>query len=599
MKDIKRVLEERILILDGAMGTMIQQYQLEEADYRGERFAAHPGDLRGNNDLLVLTQPHIIEEIHGKYLDAGADIIETNTFNSTSVSQADYGLQEIVYELNVAAAQVARRAVDKASTRDGKPRWVAGAIGPMSKTLSMSRDVNDPGAREVTWDQVKDSYYEQVRGLVDGGVDLLLPETTFDTLNLKAALFAIDEYFEATGNRVPVMVSVTFSQADGRTLSGQTLEAFLASVSHANLLSVGVNCGMHPKQLRGHVEEFSRLAPLYTSCYLNAGLPNAFGEYDETPEQLTPVIQEYAANGWFNIVGGCCGTTPDHIRAIAEAVKDCAPRKIPTVHEYSRYSGLEPLVLRPESNFTMVGERTNVTGSPKFARLVREGNLDEALAIARQQVENGANIIDVNFDEGMLDSEAMMTKFLNLVAAEPDIARVPIMIDSSKFSVIEAGLKCVQGKSIVNSISLKEGEDKFREQARLVKRYGAAMIVMAFDEEGQADTRDRRVEICTRSYRILVDELGIPPQDIIFDPNVLVVATGMEEHRNYAVDFFEATRLIKDTLPGCKVSGGISNVSFSFRGNNPCAKRFTPRSQARHRSRAGYGHRERGHARSL
>jgi 5-methyltetrahydrofolate--homocysteine methyltransferase len=570
MKDIKQLLEERIVILDGAMGTMIQRYKLVEAHYRGERFASHPSDLRGNNELLVLTQPHIIEEIHTAYLEAGSDIIETNSFGSNSIAQSDYGTEDLVYELNVEAARIARRAADKVSTHDGKPRFVAGALGPTTKMLSMSSDVNDPGARSVVWDQMQAAYYEQVRGLMDGGVDLLLPETVTDTLNLKAALFAIDQYFEASGQRVPIIISGTITDASGRTLSGQTVEAFLTSVSHIPLLAIGLNCALGPKEMRPYVEELSRLAPLYISVYPNAGLPDPLSPtgFPETPQSLSPQLQDWAKQGWLNIVGGCCGTTPDHIRAIAEAVKDCAPRQIPSVPEYSRFSGLEPLVLRPESNFTMVGERTNVTGSPKFARLVREGNLDEALAIARQQVENGANIIDINFDEGMLDSEAMMTRFLHLVAAEPDIARVPIMIDSSKWSVIEAGLKCVQGKAIVNSISLKEGEDKFREQARLVKRYGAAMIVMAFDEEGQADTRDRRVEICTRSYRILVDELGVPPQDIIFDPNVLVVATGMEEHRNYAVDFFQATRIIKDTLPGCKVSGGISNVSFSFRGNN-------------------------------
>jgi 5-methyltetrahydrofolate--homocysteine methyltransferase len=568
MKDIKQLLEERIAIIDGAMGTMIQGYKLQEADFRGERFASHPFDLSGNNDLLVLTQPQIIEAIHTAYLDAGADIIETNTFNANRISQADYGLESLVHEINVAAAQIARGAADAATARDGKPRFVAGGFGPTTKSLSIPLDVNDPAARELTFDQMVDVFYEQVGGLMDGGVDLLLPETSIDTLVMKAQLFAIDKYFEDIRRRVPVIASNSIFDASGRTLSGQTIEAFLISVSHAPLLGIGLNCGMDPRALRPYVEELSRIAPFYTHAYLNAGLPNALSGYDWSPQQVADVLGDYAKNGWLNIVGGCCGTTPDHIRAIVEAVKDCAPRRIPAVDEYSKFSGMEPLGLRPDSNFTLVGERTNVTGSPKFARLVKEGNLSEALAIARQQVENGANIIDINFDEGMIDSEAMMTQFLNLVAAEPDIASVPIMIDSSKWSVIQAGLKCVQGKSIVNSISLKEGEDKFREQARLVKRYGAAMIVMAFDEEGQADTRDRRVEICTRSYRILVDELGIAPQDIIFDPNVLVVATGMEEHRNYAVDFFEATRIIKETLPGCKVSGGISNVSFSFRGNN-------------------------------
>ncbi|HEX8834251.1 MAG TPA: methionine synthase, partial [Abditibacteriaceae bacterium] len=565
---LENLLRKRILVIDGAMGTMVQRYQLEEKDFRGERFANHPSNLGGNNDLLVLTQPHIIEEIHSQYLEAGADIIETNSFNANWISQGDYGLEDIAYELNVEAANVARRAVNKYQSED-KPRFVAGAMGPTTKSLSVPLDVNNPAYREFNFSQMVDFFVEQVRGLVDGGVDLLLPETSIDTLVMKAQLFAIEKYFLEGGRRVPVIASNAIYDASGRTLSGQTLEAFLISISHSPLLGVGLNCGMEPTAMRPYLEELSRIAPFYTHAYLNAGLPNAFGEYDWTPEQVATSLGEFAANGWLNIVGGCCGTTPDHIKAVAEAVKGLPPRQIPSPEKYSRFSGMEALALRPESNFTMVGERTNVTGSPKFARLVREGNLDEALTIARQQVENGANIIDINFDEGMTDGEAMMTHFLNLIAAEPDIARVPIMIDSSKWSVIEAGLKCIQGKGIVNSISLKEGEEAFRERARLVKRYGAAMVVMAFDEAGQADSFERRQEICGRSYKILVEEVGIAPEDIIFDPNILTVATGLEEHNNYAVDFINATRWIKENLPGCKVSGGVSNISFSFRGNNP------------------------------
>jgi 5-methyltetrahydrofolate--homocysteine methyltransferase len=567
---LNKLLSERILVIDGAMGTMVQQYELKEEDYRGERFASHPTDLRGNNDLLVLTRPDVIEEIHRKYLDAGADIIETDTFNAQTVSMADYGLEHIVHEMNVAAVQVARRAADDYTAKNPKkPRFVAGAIGPMSKTLSMSRDVNNPGAREVTFDEVMTAYYEQVKALVEAGVDILLPETTFDTLNLKAALFAIDKYFEDSGNRVPVMASVTIAEASGRTLSGQTIEACWTSIAHANLFSVGINCGLHPKELRSYVGELSNLAPTWTSAYLNAGLPNAFGEYDETPEYMGQLMGDYARNGWINIIGGCCGTTPDHIRAIAEAVEGLPPRVPSTPPKYTRFSGQRPLVIRPESNFTMVGERSNVTGSPKFKRLVIEGDLEGALEIARQQVDNGANIIDINFDEGMLDSEAMMTRFLNLLAAEPDIVKVPVMIDSSKWSVIEAGLKCLQGKCIVNSISLKEGEEKFKANAKLVRRYGAGAVVMAFDEAGQADSFERRIEICERSFKILTEEVGFPAEDIIFDPNILTVATGLEEHNNYAVDFINATRWIKQNLPGALVSGGVSNISFSFRGNNP------------------------------
>ncbi len=571
MSDIQQLLEERILILDGAMGTMIQRHKLEEADYRGERFAAHPFDLKNNNDALSLVRPDIIEAVHAAYLEAGADIIETNTFQANAIDMAHFGMQDLAYEINVASAHIARRAVEAALKKDAsRPRFVAGSLGSLTKTLSMGQDANDPAARAVTFDEVAAAYYDQARGLLDGGVDLLLCETITDTLNLKAALFAIERRFDEIGRRVPLMISGMIPDASGRTLSGQTIEAFLTSISQADILSVGLNCSLGPKEMRPYVEELSRIAPFYTSCYPNAGLPDPLSEtgFPETPVSMTPQMHEFAANGWCNIIGGCCGTTPDHIRAIVEAVRDCKPRRVPQVPNYSRFSGLEALVLRPESNFTMVGERTNVTGSPKFARLIREGNLEEALSIARQQVENGANIIDINFDEGLLDSEAMMTKFLNLVAAEPDISRVPVMIDSSKWSVIEAGLKCVQGKGIVNSISLKEGEDKFREQARLIQRYGAAMIVMAFDETGQADNMQRRVDICTRSYNILVNEVGVAPEDIIFDPNILPVATGIEEHRDYAKSFIEATRIIRQTLPGCHVSGGVSNISFSFRGNN-------------------------------
>jgi len=563
---IEALLRERIVILDGAMGTMIQTYKLGEADYRGTRFADHPADLKGNNDLLVLTKPEVIEEIHLQYLQAGADIIETDTFNANAISMKDYGLERLAYELNVAAARVARSAVAKA----GGPRFVAGAIGPMSKTLSISRDVNDPAARDVTFDIVMDAYYEQVRGLMDGGVDLLLAETTFDTLNLKAALFAIDKYFTDTGKRIPVMASGTITDLSGRTLTGQTVEAFWISISHANLLSVGLNCALGPKEMRPYIEELSRIAPIFVSCYPNAGLPDPLSAtgFPETPESLAPQLRDWARQGWLNIVGGCCGTTPAHIRAIAEAVKDCPPRKVPAVEPISRFAGLEPLLLRPESNFTLIGERTNITGSPRFSKLILAGDFEAALAVARQQVKDGANIIDVNMDEGMIDSEAAMTRFLNLIASEPDISRVPLMIDSSKWSVIEAGLKCVQGKPIVNSISLKEGEEKFLAHARLIKRYGAATVVMAFDETGQADTYERKIEICARAYKLLTEQAGFHGSDIIFDPNILTVATGMEEHNDYANGFIAAAAWIKANLPYCRVSGGVSNISFSFRGNN-------------------------------
>ena len=576
--ELRDLLKKRILIIDGAMGTMIQRYTLEEADFRGERFASHGCDLKGNNDLLNLTQPEIIEEIHRRYLDAGADIIETNTFNSQAISMADYSFGEHVYELNVAAAQIARRAVDAFSTPE-RPRFVAGALGPANRTASLSPDVNNPGFRAVTFDELVDAYYEQVRGLVDGGVDILLPETTFDTLNLKAALFAIEKFFDATGITLPVMVSITITDASGRTLSGQTVEACWNSISHAPIISVGINCALGGREMRPHIEELSRIAPVFLTCYPNAGLPNELGGYDETPESMAEVLRDFAENGWLNVVGGCCGTTPDHIRTIAAAVSDLPPRVPPTPEPALRLSGLEPLTVRPAepasggdassrgAGFIMVGERTNVTGSPKFAQLIKSGDLEPGLAIARQQVDGGANIIDINMDEGLLDSEKVMAEFLNLVASEPDISRVPIMIDSSKWSVIEEGLKRVQGKSVVNSISLKEGEDVFRQYARLARRYGAAVVVMAFDERGQADTVERKVEISSRAYRILTEEVGFPPTDIIFDPNVLTVATGIEEHANYGVAFIEAVRQLRQKFPLSHASGGISNVSFSFRGN--------------------------------
>ncbi|MEW6247134.1 MAG: methionine synthase [Nitrospirota bacterium] len=567
--ELEQILRERIVVLDGAMGTMIQARQLDEAAFRGERFARHPSDLKGCNDLLCMTQPELIEAIHVQYLEAGADIIETNTFNSTVISMADYRLEPFVYDLNLAGAQAARRAVEAVTAKGpSRPRFVAGAIGPTNRTASMSPDVNNPAFRSVSFDQLVEAYTEQVRGLMDGGVDVLLVETVFDTLNCKAALFAIDQYFERVGRRVPVMVSVTITDRSGRTLSGQTVEAFWNSVSHMPLLSVGINCALGAKQMRPYLEELATVAPVFISCYPNAGLPNAFGGFDETPEIMSADLKEFASNGWLNIVGGCCGTTPAHIRAIAEAVKPFPPRVRPSVEPYTRLSGLEPLTIRPETNFVNIGERTNVTGSPAFAKLILAGDYESALSVARQQVEGGAQMIDVNMDEGMLDSKAAMETFLHLIASEPDIARVPVMIDSSKWEVIEAGLKCVQGKAVVNSISLKEGEAKFVEQARLIRRYGAAVIVMAFDERGQADTFERKIEICARSYRILTEQVGFPPQDIFFDPNILTVATGIEEHNNYAVDFIEAARWIKQHLPLAKVSGGISNISFSFRGNN-------------------------------
>ena len=568
MKDIRSELKKRVLVIDGAMGTMIQRHKLEEADYRGARFAQWPHDLKGNNDLLVLTQPQIILDIHRAYLDAGADIIETNTFNAQRISLADYQMEALAYEMNFEAAKLAKQAADEYTAQTGRARFVAGAMGPTNRTASLSPDVNDPGFRAVNFDELVSAYSEQINGLLDGGADLLLVETIFDTLNAKAALFAIDTIAEQRGLRMPVMVSGTITDASGRTLSGQTTEAFLNSVAHIDLLSVGLNCALGAAQMRPYIEELAQKSPFFVSCYPNAGLPNQFGEYDETPEQMGVQVNDFLQNGFLNIVGGCCGTTPDHIRKIAEYAAQTKPRPVPMLPQHMRLSGLEPVTLRPESNFMNVGERTNVTGSRKFARLITEQKYDEALAIARDQVEGGAQVIDVNMDEGMLDSEGAMIRFLNLVAAEPDIARVPVMIDSSKWNVIEAGLKRVQGKAIVNSISLKEGEAEFIRQAKLIRRYGAAVIVMAFDEAGQADTYQRRIDICKRAYDILTQQIHFPPQDIIFDPNIFPVATGMEEHRRNALDFFLATKWIKENLPLAKVSGGVSNVSFSFRGND-------------------------------
>src|SRR6516225_4891703 len=567
--DSVHALEQRILILDGAMGTMIQQHKLQEDDYRGDLLRDHGTSLKNNNDILCLTRPEIIEQVHRAYLDAGADIIETNTFNATAISQQDFGLEDYVPEINRAAAQIAKKAVDQILQADpDRKRYVAGSIGPLNRTLSISRDVNDPGKRDVTWAHVKEAYRTQVAALIEGGADLLLVETTFDTLNLKAALFAIEEQYEKLGYRLPVMASGTITDASGRTLTGQTTEAFWISISHAPLLSVGLNCALGPKELRPYVEELARIAPVYVSCYPNAGLPDPLSPtgFPETPQSFSPQLREWAELGWLNIVGGCCGTTPAHIAALAMAVRDVAPRRLPELVRGTWLSGLEPY--KVDQSFTVIGERTNITGSPRFSKLILAGDYDGALAVARQQVAGGANLIDINMDEGMIDSEAAMVKFLNLIAAEPDIARVPFMLDSSRWSVLEAGLQCLQGKGIVNSISLKEGEEKFKQQARLIRRYGAAVVVMAFDEKGQADSFPRRVEICSRAYRILTNDVGFPPEDIVFDPNILTVATGLEEHNNYAVDFIAATRWIKEALPHCRVSGGVSNISFSFRGNN-------------------------------
>jgi len=601
---LESLLKERIVIIDGAMGTMLQlfrktgRYSLEEADFRGERFRDWKGkDLRGNGEALLLTKPEVIEDVHVQYLEAGADIIETNTFGATTIGQHDFFfihepegrkdqayfqrviedpfLRDLAYEMNVVAAKLARKAADRVAEATGRPRFVAGAVGPMPVTASISGDVNDPGFRTVNFDQLRIAYAEQVRALIEGGADVLLVETIFDVLNAKAALFAINDVFTELrtaerGVRIPIMISGTITDRAGRTLTGQTVEAFWNSVAHSQPLSVGLNCALGPDLMRPFIEEISRIAPCYVSAYPNAGLPNPLlpTGFPETPESLAPQLREWAEMGWLNIVGGCCGTTPPHIKAIADIVRDCPPRPLPKIEPHLRLSGMESFNLTPQTNFVNIGERTNVTGSPKFSKLILAGNYDEALAVARQQVENGAQVIDINMDEGMLDGVAAMTRFLNLIASEPDIAKAPVMIDSSKWTVIEAGLKCLQGKGIVNSISLKEGEAKFLEQARLVRQYGAAVVVMAFDERGQADSFERKIEICERSYRLLVDKVGLPPQDIIFDPNILTVATGIEEHNNYAVNFIEAARWIKNNLPLAKVSGGVSNISFSFRGNN-------------------------------
>ena len=567
---LHRALGERILVIDGAMGTMVQRERLSESDYRGARFADWPHDVRGNNDLLVLTRPELIGAIHAAYLAAGADILETSTFNSTTISMADYGMESLARELNVAGARLARRVADEFERRDpSRPRWVAGVLGPTNRTASISPDVNDPGARNVTYEELVAAYAEATRGLVEGGADIILVETIFDTLNAKAALFAIEQVFAEDGLRLPVMISGTITDASGRTLSGQTTEAFWISVAHARPVSVGLNCALGPTELRAYVQELHRVADTHVSVHPNAGLPNAFGGYDESPAQMAATIGTWAREGWVNVVGGCCGTTPAHIRAIADAVQGVRPRAVPELPKALRLSGLEPVVITPDANFVNVGERTNVTGSAKFAKLILAGDYEAALEVARQQVEAGAQVIDVNMDEGMLDAVGAMTTFLRLVAGEPAISRVPVMVDSSKFEVIEAGLRQLQGKAIVNSISLKEGEGEFLRQASLVRRYGAAVIVMAFDEQGQADTAARKIEICTRAYRLLVDRLGFPPEDVIFDPNIFAIGTGIEEHAGYALDFIEATTAIKRTLPHARVSGGVSNVSFAFRGNNP------------------------------
>ncbi len=570
---LTKLLSEKILLLDGSMGVFIQRYKFTEEQFRGERFKDHPADLKGNNDLLVLTKPDIIKGIYLAYLEAGSDIIETNTFNGTAISQSDYKTEHLVYEINFEAARIAREAIDEFQKSipdaDKTPRFVAGSLGPTNKTLSLSPDVNDPGFRSITFEAMAAAFKEQARGLIDGGADILLVETMIDTLNAKAALYGIMGLCDETDNQIPIMISGSIIDLSGRTLSGQNTEAFWNSISHTkNLLSVGLNCSLGPTQMRPFIEELSQIANVFVSLYPNAGLPNEFGGYDESPEIMGKVLEEYARDGFLNIVGGCCGTTPDHIKRFAEITKKYPPRKIPEVKKYLRLSGLEPLTFRPDTNFVNIGERTNVTGSRKFARLIKENKFEEALSVAKEQVENGAQILDINMDEGLINSEEVMAKFLNLLAVEPDIARVPIMLDSSKWSVIEAGLKCLQGKGIVNSISMKEGEEIFKEHARKVLRYGAAVIVMAFDEQGQADTFERKIHICERAYKILTQEVSFPPQDIIFDPNIFAVATGIEEHNQYGINYIEATRWIKNNLPFAKVSGGVSNFSFSFRGND-------------------------------
>ena len=567
---LTQALRTRILVLDGAMGTLIQRHELTEADYRGARFADWGQDLKGNNDLLTITQPQIIADIHRAYLNAGSDLIETNTFNANRISLADYGMSDLAYELNIAAAALARTEADAATARTpGQPRYVAGALGPTNKTASISPDVNDPGARNVSFDELVEAYLEQARGLVDGGADVLLIETIFDTLNAKAAIFALETLFEQRARRWPVVISGTITDASGRTLSGQVTEAFWNSVRHARPLAIGLNCALGADEMRPYVAELSRVADTFVSCYPNAGLPNAFGEYDESPETMSGVVGEFASSGLVNIIGGCCGTTPEHVAQLVAAVAGMPPRSVPEVPSATRLAGLEPLTIDEQSLFVNVGERTNITGSARFRKLIQAGDYGAALTVARQQVEAGAQIIDVNMDEGMIDGVAAMDRFLKLVASEPDICRVPVMVDSSKWEVIEAGLKTIQGKPIVNSISMKEGVEAFVKHARLCRKYGAAIVVMAFDEQGQADNLARRREISAAAYRILVDEVGYPAEDIVIDPNVFAVATGIEEHSAYGIDFIEATRWIKENLPGALVSGGVSNVSFSFRGNNP------------------------------
>ena len=571
IQQLKELLENRVVYLDGPMGTMIQAFKLGEEDFRGERFKDHSLDLKGNNDLLSLTRPDIIESIHRDFLEAGSDILETNTFSGTAIAQADYALESIVYELNKSSAELARKVADEVSLKEGRPTFVAGAIGPTNRTCSMSPDVNRPEYRAVTFDELVDNYTEQINGLIDGGVDILMPETVFDTLNLKAALVAIQNFQEDHPIQIPVMISVTITDQSGRTLSGQTIEAFWNSVAHVKPLSVGINCALGADEMRPYIEALSQISDVYVSAYPNAGLPNPLAPtgYDETPEQTSFALSSFTQSGFMNIIGGCCGTTPDHIKAIVEKTKSLPPRKRMEPRTFTYLSGLEPFYIKEGDTFVTVGERTNITGSPRFKKMILESNWEGALAVALQQVENGANIIDINFDEGLLDSEACMTHFLNLIASEPAISRVPVMIDSSKWSVIEAGLKCVQGKCIVNSISLKEGEAVFLEQAKKIQQYGAAAVIMAFDEKGQAATKDDKVRICQRAYRLLTEEVGFNPHDIIFDPNILTVATGMEEHNNYAVDFIDAVKVIKETCPGALTSGGVSNISFSFRGNNP------------------------------
>ena len=566
---VRQAIKERILILDGAMGTMIQRHKLTEEDYRGDRFSEYHMDIKGNNELLSLTQPQIIAEIHQQYYEAGADIVETNTFSANSISQADYNMTELAYEMNVESAKIAKAVAEiYTQANPAKPRYVAGALGPTNRTASLSPDINNPGYRAVGFDDLKETYYEQAKALADGGVDIFLVETIFDTLNAKAALYAIQELLEEVQRDIPIMISGTITDASGRTLSGQTTEAFWISVKHAKPLTIGFNCALGAKELRPYLNELSKIADCYVSAYPNAGLPNELGEYDQGPDEMANLIRDFLANNMVNLIGGCCGTTPKHIQAMATAASEYAPRSIPTIRPISQYAGLEPLSVRDDLNFINIGERTNVTGSRKFARLIKDGKYSEALSVAQQQVNGGAQIIDVNMDEGLLDSKAVMKEFLNLMMSEPDIAKLPIMIDSSKFEVIEEGLKCVQGKCIVNSISMKEGVEEFKRQAKILRKYGAATVVMAFDEDGQADTIERKVEICKRAYDILVNDIDFDPTDIIFDPNVFAVATGIEEHNPYAINFIEATRKIKAACPHAKISGGVSNISFSFRGNN-------------------------------